>query len=260
MLRSPPTTQKCTWLARTAALRFSIRVRCRRRRSSLHPAPRHSGSPCRPTTRNCTLRLRSRTRSRSSIVRHGRSSRPRARRHAAPRRVQQARHQSLRLERRQLDRRHRVTRSGVFALALMALCTAQLEAQSGGKDLPPGFRSVAGVILNRDSAVTIRAKLGATRERRIDAGHGFYYSWCYVPAGGPSRALLELMSDAGDMGTPGHALNVIRLRADVPAGDRSACAPLADSVGLSTPAGLRLGLASAQIRELLGRPTRRGAD
>jgi len=153
-----------------------------------------------------------------------------------------------------------VTRSGVFALALMALCTAQLEAQSGGKDLPPGFRSVAGVTLNRDSAVTIRAKLGATRERRIDAGHGFYYSWCYVPAGGPSRALLELMSDAGDMGTPGHALNVIRLRTDAPAGDRSACAPLADSVGLSTPAGLRLGLASAQIRELLGRPTRRGAD
>ena len=153
-----------------------------------------------------------------------------------------------------------MTRSGVFALALMALCTAQLEAQSGGKDLPPGFRSVAGVTLNRDSAVTIRAKLGATRERRIDAGHGFYYSWCYVPAGGPSRALLELMSDAGDMGTPGHALNVIRLRTDAPAGDRSACAPLADSVGLSTPAGLRLGLASAQIRELLGRPTRRGAD
>lgn len=153
-----------------------------------------------------------------------------------------------------------MTRSGVFALALMALCVAGLDAQSGGKDLPPGFRSIAGVTLNRDSAVTIRAKLGATRERRIDAGHGFYYSWCYVPVGGSSRVLLELMSDAGDMGTPGRALNVIRLRADAPTDDRSKCAPLADSAGLSTPAGLHLGLASARIRELLGRPTRIAAD
>ena len=155
-----------------------------------------------------------------------------------------------------------MTRSGVLtlALALMALCTAQLEAQSGGKDLPLGFRSVAGVTLNRDSAATIRAKLGATRERRVDAGHGFYYSWCYVPGSGSSRVLLELMSDAGDMGTPGHALNVIRLRANAPSNDRSECASLSDSAGLSTPAGLRLGLSSARVQELLGRPTRAAPD
>lgn len=148
----------------------------------------------------------------------------------------------------------------VLATALGALYIADLRAQSGGRDLPRGVRSLAGVTLNQDSAATIRAKLGNTRTRRIGTGHGVYASWCYVPAGRSSRALLELMSDASDMGTPGQALNVIRVRADAPAEDREGCTGLRASARLSTPAGLGLGLGVAKIEELLGRPTYRGAD
>jgi hypothetical protein len=68
------------------------------------------------------------------------------------------------------------------------------------------------------------------------------------------------MSDASDMGTPGQALNVIRLRADAPSEDRAGCAPLPASATLSTPAGLRLGLGVARITALLGRPTRSASD
>ncbi|HEY5219644.1 MAG TPA: hypothetical protein VIJ16_07535 [Gemmatimonadaceae bacterium] len=151
-------------------------------------------------------------------------------------------------------------KTALLAMALSALCTASLRGQSGGHDLPRGFRSLAGVTLNRDSAASIRAKLGNTRERRIGTGHKTYATWCYVPADGSRRALLELMSDASDMGTQGQALNVIRLRADAPSEDREGCVPLRASVGLSTPAGLRLGLSFARVEELLGPPTRRAAD
>ena len=158
--------------------------------------------------------------------------------------------------------RHQVWSGNALALliALSVLCTANLGSQSAGRDLPLGFRSVAGVMLNRDSAATIRAALGMTRMRRTGSGHDAYLTWCFVPADRSSHALLELMSDVGDMGTPGHALTVIRVRADAPAADRTGCAPLPDGAGLSTPAGLRLGLGSPKIQDLLGPPTRRTAD
>lgn len=147
--------------------------------------------------------------------------------------------------------------------ALCALSFAEAGSQSRGQDLPRGFRSLAGVTLNQDSAVTIRAKLGDTRERRIGAGHDVYTSWCYVEAHESSGALLELMSDASDMGTPGEALNVIRLRADAPLEDRTDCARLPQPAALSslsTPAGLRLGLRGSEVRDLLGRPSRVRGD
>lgn len=151
-------------------------------------------------------------------------------------------------------------KASAIVIALSTLWIAELGAQSGGRDLPPAFRSVAGVTLNRDSAATIRAKLGATRERRVGTEHDTFASWCYVPTEASSRALLELMSDASDLGTPGHALNVIRLREAAPSDDRRACAPLRASTGLSTPGGLRLGLSAAEIEHLLGLPRRRSAD
>lgn len=153
-----------------------------------------------------------------------------------------------------------MTTSSRLAIALSLLHITRLPAQSGGRDLPPAFRSLAGVTLDRDSAASIRATLGPTRERHFGAGHDVFTAWCYVPPGNSNVALLELMSDASDMGTPGHALNVIRLRADAPAADRAGCTSLHDSAVLSTPAGLRLGLDAAEIERLLGRPTRTVAD
>jgi hypothetical protein len=160
----------------------------------------------------------------------------------------------------------RVTRQAVMAnkfwvpaLLLSLLCVPELPAQSGGRDLPDGFRSVAGVTLNRDDAATVRSKLGNTRERQIGTGHDLYISWCYVSAEAP-RVLLELMSDASDMGTPSRALNVIRLRTGTHAADRDGCASLPASATLSTPAGLHLGQPVTQIEKLLGAPSRRAAD
>jgi hypothetical protein len=152
------------------------------------------------------------------------------------------------------------SKNAAFAVLLSALSVADLRGQSRGRDLPPSFRSVAGVTLNQDSAATIFSKLGNTRERHVGAGNDAYISWCYAPAGGPPRALLELMSDATDRGTPGHALNVIRFRADASSADREGCAQLRASASFSTPAGLRLELGITQIQALLGPPTRRGAD
>ena len=134
------------------------------------------------------------------------------------------------------------------------------DTQSRGHDVPPGVRSLAGVTLNRDSAATIRAKLGPTRERTVGTGHDVMLDWCYRPRGTAAGALLELMSDASDMGTPGRALNVIRLRGSAPAAERAGCAPLPSSKPLSVPAGLRLGSTTKQVETLLGRPTRRTAD
>ncbi|MGH7654232.1 MAG: hypothetical protein ACREN6_06165 [Gemmatimonadaceae bacterium] len=151
-------------------------------------------------------------------------------------------------------------RVALLAIAQSALWVVGARAQSAGDDLPPGFRSLAGVTLNRDSAATIRAKLGTARERRSGAGRDALTDWCYVPADGPDRTVLDLMSDASDMGTPGQALNVFRLRADAPAEERRGCAPLPASAQLSTPAGLRLGLRSSEVQELLGAPTRQTAD
>jgi hypothetical protein len=148
----------------------------------------------------------------------------------------------------------------LLVMALGVTCSADLRAQSGGRDLPRGFRSLAGVTLNRDSAATIRAKLGDTRERNVGTGHDRFASWCYVRAEGRSRVVLELMSDASDMGTPGRVLNVIRLRAEVPADERRGCGVVHASAALSTPAGLRLGLSRLRVRALLGPPTRQSAD
>ena len=119
---------------------------------------------------------------------------------------------------------------------------------------------MAGVTLNRDSAASIHAKLGTTDEREVGAGHDVLLSWCYLVRRDTSSALLELMSDASDMGTAGHALNVIRLRASSLSEERSGCAPLATNGMPSTPAGLRLGLTTRAIRRMLGSPSRQAAD
>ena len=151
------------------------------------------------------------------------------------------------------------SKRSLLAILFGLLRVADVHGQSGGRDLPRGLRSLAGISLNEDSAATVRTKLGRTREQRVGAGHHDYVSWCYVPAELP-RGVLELMSDARDMGTPGLALNVIRLRAEAPPADREGCVPLPSAAGLSTPAGLGLGLSLTKIVELLGQPTRRGAD
>jgi hypothetical protein len=145
-------------------------------------------------------------------------------------------------------------------MALSVLRMADLQGQSGGKDLPTAFRTIAGVTLNRDSAATIRAKLGSTRLRRIGKGHDAHLIWCYVSTKDSGGALLELMSDVSNMGTLGAMLNVIRLRADASPEDRKGCARLRDSAELSTPAGLHLGLSLARIEGLLGQPQHRNAD
>lgn len=145
-------------------------------------------------------------------------------------------------------------------MALSMLWIANAGTQAAGHDLPAGFRSLADVTLNRDSSATIRAKLGPTRERQVGTGHGAYVTWCYAPASAPPGALLELMSDASEMGTPGRALNVIRLRVDAPSAEREGCASLRTSVKLTTPAGLRLGISRANIEALLGKPRRQVGD
>ncbi len=153
-------------------------------------------------------------------------------------------------------------RVAVLVIMLNVLRVAESQGQSRGRDLPEGFRSLGGVTLNRDSAVSIRARLGPSRERRLgrESGYDQYVSWCYVRTGGSPGPLLELMSDASVMGTPGQELNVIRLRQDVLPDERRGCAPLRPSTRLSTPAGLRLGLDRADIETRLGPPTRARAD
>ncbi len=152
-----------------------------------------------------------------------------------------------------------VFRSAVLSLLLTTL-SLPVPAQLPRHDLPIVFRSLAGVALDRDSASSILAKLGPTRERRIGTGHDVYESWCYVIPRESPTALLELMSDASDMGTPGRELNVIRVRESAPVADREACAPLRTSPPVSTPGGLRLGLGTSAIRGLLGQPTRSTPD
>jgi hypothetical protein len=149
----------------------------------------------------------------------------------------------------------------VFAFTILFITqrNCELAAQSRNRDLPRLFRSIAGVTLNRDSAASLRTKFGATREREVGEGHDRYAAWCYVPAH-DSAVVLELMSDISDMGTPGRALNVIRLRANAPSGDREGCASLRATTANLSPGGLRLGLTRARIENLLGQPTRVTAD
>jgi hypothetical protein len=150
-----------------------------------------------------------------------------------------------------------------LALALTVFAAPNLWSQSGGRDLPLGLRSFAGVTLNRDSAASIRATLGTTRERRVLIGGERYVVLCYALSGDSSSAMLELMTNAGDatdVGASKHALNVIRLRAESPSEDRSGCARLHASTSLPIPGGLRLGSDVAAIEERLGSPTRIGAD
>ena len=134
------------------------------------------------------------------------------------------------------------------------------QAQSLQRDLPASFRSMAGVTLNRDSAASIRRKLGLSAERKIGADHDTFTSWCYLTREDSSPVILELMSDASDMGTPGRALNVIRLRTAASQEDRHGCVILRTPMTLSTPSGLRLGLTARSIQRLLGRPTRTSGD
>jgi hypothetical protein len=122
-------------------------------------------------------------------------------------------------------------------------------------DLPRAFRSVASIELNRDSALSVRAKLGTAPTRRVGSGHDTYLAWCYLVVAGGSTKTLELMSDDSDTGTRGHAVNVIRLRSIRPDEPRN-CTHLPVRRPLSTPGGLQLGLTRTDIERLLGRPTR----
>src|SRR6478609_4013198 len=91
----------------------------------------------------------------------------------------------------------------VFILAVAACLPLPSLAQGKARnaDLPEPMRSILRVTLDVDSAITVRAKLGATRERSIGSGDDTYASWCYLAA--DSSALIELMSDRSDMGTIG---------------------------------------------------------
>lgn len=148
----------------------------------------------------------------------------------------------------------------VVAMALSLLSAGSLQAQTLGQDLPDGFRSLMGVTLDQDSAASIIARFGPAPQRRTEAGHDAFDTWCFAVGASPSRTLVELMSDASDMGTPGRELTVISVRADAPAADLYGCAPLRIVTPLATPSGLRLGLTRAQVQRLLGRPTRVHVD
>ena len=67
-------------------------------------------------------------------------------------------------------------KSLVLGLGLCVVGVSGARAQSAGHDLPRGFRSLAGVTLNQDSAATIRAKLKALlgRPTRRDADSVIY--------------------------------------------------------------------------------------
>ena len=142
-----------------------------------------------------------------------------------------------------------------FAVLLAPVAKAQVSARN--TDLPADMRSIAGLVVNRDSALSVKAKLGATRERMSGSGHDVLLVWCYVTA---DSSLLELMSDRSGMGTDGKALNVIRLRARYPASQGAGCGRLSTKVPLSTPGGLRLGLTRSEATARLGRPARQVAD
>lgn len=114
--------------------------------------------------------------------------------------------------------------------------------------------------MNRDSAISIQAKLGMAGPSGVRAGHDKYLSWCYRSGDGAAAVTLELMSDASDMGTAGHELNVIRLRSDVPTTQPNGCGQLAPQMPLSTAGGLRLGLAPAAVAALLGSPSHHAGD
>ena len=144
------------------------------------------------------------------------------------------------------------------AICLIA-STALAQAEPRAADLPRAFRSLAGVELNRDSARSVRTKLGAARARQVHSGHDTYLAWCYQARTGDSAVSLELMSDNGDMGTRGHALNVIQLRSNQSGRARN-CFDLPPGRSLSTPGGLRLGLRRTDVERLLGIPTRRSGD
>jgi len=137
--------------------------------------------------------------------------------------------------------------------------TARAQAKPRTADLPRAFRSLAGVALNRDSARSIRLKLGAAPASHVGSGHDSYVTWCYRAQPGDSLITLELMSDNSDMGTRGHALNVIRRRSRPP-GRAPTCSDLPAGRPLSTPGGLRLGLSRTDVERLLGVPTRRAGD
>lgn len=154
-----------------------------------------------------------------------------------------------------------IMRAASLVAALSAFAATSLQAQSMGHDLPSGFRSVAGVKLDSDSAASILARLGATVERDFGAGNGTSSILCYVATQGHAAVLLELMMGRGEPGdSRGQTLDVIRWRTDAPAAARRGCAALKESSRLATPAGLRLGMDDAAIRYLLGAPTRTNAD
>jgi hypothetical protein len=149
----------------------------------------------------------------------------------------------------------RILPSAAFFIA-PALCA---QAKPRAADLPRAFRSIAGVELNRDSARSIQAKLGSTPTQRIGSGHDTYLVWCYQAQVGDSIATVELMSDESDMGTRGHALNIIRLRSSkTNLSDK--CGKLPSDASLATSGGLRLGLRRADVERILGTPTRRSGD
>jgi hypothetical protein len=143
---------------------------------------------------------------------------------------------------------------------LVATTHAAAQVKPRAEDLPRGFRTLAGVELNRDSALSVFAKLGPARERRVGSGHDFYRSWCYLIKDAGAPIVLELLSDASDMGTSGHAVNVIRLRSGASSLQRKQCSLLVSHAPLTTAAGLRLGLTRKEVQAQLGVPTGRFRD
>jgi hypothetical protein len=145
----------------------------------------------------------------------------------------------------------------VCAWLFVSTLGAQLAPRA--LDLPRPFRSLAGIELNRDSALSLGAKLGTAPTKRVGSGHDTYLSWCYLAVTGASATTLAFMSDDSDMGTHGHAVNVIRLRSSQP-DQPSNCTELPARRSLSTPGGLQLGLTRTDIERLLGTPTRLSGD
>ena len=137
---------------------------------------------------------------------------------------------------------------------------AAAQVKPRAEDLPRGFRALGGVELNRDSALSVFAKLGSAGERRVGSGHDVYRSWCYLIDDAGVPIVLELLSDASEMGTAGHAVNVIYLRSGASRSERKQCSSLVSHAPLTTAGGLRLGLTRKQVQAQLGVPTRRFRD
>ena len=151
----------------------------------------------------------------------------------------------------------------VITASLLALPIALISAQEGApkRDVPPAMRSVLGVALNRDSALSIVAKLGLAQAWSSGEGHDRFVNWCFRSGDGTIGATLHLMSDDSDMGTESHQVNVIRIfNGSSRAIDGHKCATLRTGAAISGVGPLSLAATRDEVRRLLGQPTRSTAD